>query len=157
MFINAWMKLLHTVWNCWETAMYIDTLSSRSKHDLKPPLHVETFSWNVCNGAVKQVSAGVAPCNLVGFVKLFELPLRDKFHEKWNRLLLLQRLATVAVVKKQEFHCVTPLRETGPVRRCTEVSTCNGGFRFSSVKRNWGKQRTCYYAFKDWNSLDGNF
>ena len=30
--------------------------------------------------------------------------------------------ATVAVVKKQEFHRVTPLRETGLVRRCTQVS-----------------------------------
>ena len=25
----------------------------------------------MCNGAAKQVSAGVAPCNMVGFVKLF--------------------------------------------------------------------------------------
>ena len=32
--------------------------------------------------SVKHVSAGVAPCSRVGFVKLFELPLRDKFHEK---------------------------------------------------------------------------
>ena len=74
------------------------------------------------NGVAKQVSAGVAPCNMVGFVKLFERPLRDKFHGKVNRFLLLQRLATVAVVKKQEFHRVTPLRETGHVRRCTQVS-----------------------------------
>ena len=28
-----------------------------------------------CNGAAKQVSAGVAQCNMVGFVKRFELPL----------------------------------------------------------------------------------
>ena len=28
----------------------------------------------------------------------------------------------VAVVRKQEFHRVTPLRETGLVRRCTQVS-----------------------------------
>ena len=34
----------------------------------------------VCNGVAKHVSAGVAPCNMVGFVKLFELLLRDKFH-----------------------------------------------------------------------------
>ena len=25
-----------------------------------------------------------------------------------------------------------------------------------SVKRNWGKQRTCYHAFKDWNALDSD-
>ena len=38
---------------------------------------VETFS----NGAAKQVSAGVVLFNMVGFMKLFELPLRDRFHE----------------------------------------------------------------------------
>ena len=27
---------------------------------------------------------------------------------------------------------------------------------FPSVKRNWGKQRTCYHAFKDWNALDSD-
>ena len=26
--------------------------------------------------------------------------------------------------------------------------------RLPTVKRNWGKQRTCYHAFKDWNALD---
>ena len=26
--------------------------------------------------------------------------------------------------------------------------------RFQSVKQNWGKQRTYYHAFKDWNTLD---
>ena len=26
----------------------------------------------MCNGAAKQVSAGVAPCNMVGFMKLFQ-------------------------------------------------------------------------------------
>ena len=29
-----------------------------------------------------KLSAGVAPCNMVGLVKLFELLLRDKFHQK---------------------------------------------------------------------------
>jgi len=28
--------------------------------------------------------------------------------------------------------------------------------RLPSVKRNWGKQRTCYRAFKDWNALDSD-
>ena len=36
----------------------------------------------MCNGASKQVSAGFAPCNMVGFVKRFELPLRGKYHVK---------------------------------------------------------------------------
>ena len=48
----------------------------------KPLLHVETFSWKLCATALRNMPAGVAPCNRVGFVKLFEHPLRDKFHEK---------------------------------------------------------------------------
>ena len=44
-------------------------------------------------------------------MKLFELPLRDKFNVE-----PLSNSATVAttavVIKKKEFHCVTPLRET---------------------------------------------
>ena len=28
--------------------------------------------------------------------------------------------------------------------------------RLPTVKRNWGKQRTCYHAFKDWNALDSD-
>ena len=31
----------------------------------------------MCNGVAKHVSEGIAPCNMVGFMKLFELPLRD--------------------------------------------------------------------------------
>ena len=26
--------------------------------------------------------------------------------------------------------------------------------RLPTVKRNWGKQRTCYHAFKHWNAFD---
>ena len=33
---------------------------------------------------------------------------------------------------------------------------CKDHLRLSSVKRNWGKQRTFYHAFKDWNSLDSD-
>ena len=31
-----------------------------------------------------------------------------------------------------------------------------GNLRLTYAKRNWGKQRTCYHAFKDWNNLDRN-
>ena len=45
----------------------VDKIDGLSRHyTLK--LLAET---NVCNGAAKQVSAGVAPCNMVGFVKRF--------------------------------------------------------------------------------------
>ena len=33
---------------------------------------------------------------------------------------------------------------------------CKDHLRLPSVKRNWGKQRTCYHAFKDWNALDSD-
>ena len=33
---------------------------------------------------------------------------------------------------------------------------CKDHLSLSSVKRNWGKQRTFYHAFKDWNSLDSD-
>ena len=33
---------------------------------------------------------------------------------------------------------------------------CKDHLKLSSVKQNWGKQRTCYHAFKDWNALDSD-
>ena len=33
---------------------------------------------------------------------------------------------------------------------------CKDHLRLPPVKRNWGKQRTCYHAFKDWNALDSD-
>ena len=33
---------------------------------------------------------------------------------------------------------------------------CKDHLRLRSVKCNWGKQRTCYRAFKDWNALDSD-
>ena len=33
---------------------------------------------------------------------------------------------------------------------------CKNDLRLPSVKRNWGKQRTCCHAFKDWNALDSD-
>ena len=34
--------------------------------------------------------------------------------------------------------------------------TCSSLKQRISVKQNWGKQRTCYHAFKDWNALDSD-
>ena len=36
----------------------------------------------MCNGAAKQVSAGVAPCNMVGFVKLFRTSIAREVSRK---------------------------------------------------------------------------
>ena len=58
----------------------------------------------MCNGAAKQVSAGVAPCNMVGFVKLFRISVTRQVSRKVEPL---STSATVAVVKKQEFQRVT--------------------------------------------------
>ena len=33
---------------------------------------------------------------------------------------------------------------------------CKDHLRLPLVKRNWGKQRTCYHAFKDRNALDSD-
>ena len=34
-------------------------------------------------------------------------------------------------------------------------NTRNGNkLRLPRISRNWGKQRVCYHAVKDWNSLD---
>ena len=55
-------------------------------------------------------------------MKLFRTSVAKKVSRKVEPLSTLQRLATVPVVKKQEVHRVTPVRETGLVRRCTQVS-----------------------------------
>ena len=71
------------------------------------------------NGAAKQVSTGVAPCNMVGFVKLFRTAVARQVLRKVEPL---STLATVAAEKKQEFQRLTPLREISLLRRCTQVS-----------------------------------
>ena len=50
-----------------------DLKIKRILDSVKPPLHVETFSCMkvVRSAAAKQLSAGVAPCNMVGFVNFF--------------------------------------------------------------------------------------
>ena len=69
------------------------------------------------NGTAKQVSAGVAPCNMVGFVKFFRTSVARQVSRK------VEPLSTFSTpryggsgekqkTKKQEFHRVTPLRET---------------------------------------------
>ena len=80
----------------------------------------------MCNGAAKQVSAGVAPCNMVSFAKLFLTSVARQVSRK------VEPLSTSATARNgrssekkktnKEFHRVTPLRETGLDRRCTQVS-----------------------------------
>ena len=89
------------------------------------PLCVPTLSSNfACNGAAKQVSAGVEPCNMIGFVKL----LRTSVARQVSRRV--EPLSTSGTTRngrsgeklKQEFDRVTQLRETVSQRRCTKVS-----------------------------------
>ena len=71
----------------------------------KPLLQVETFR----NGPAKEVSAGVVLFNMVGFMKLFELPLRDRFHEvilhDENLVFITTAIvATVAEIRRKRFY-----------------------------------------------------
>ena len=91
----------------------------------------------MCNGAAKQVSAVVAPCNMVGFVKLFRTTVARHVSGKVEPLSTSATPRNGRSGEKQEFHHVPPLRETGLVGRCTQVSakngTFNGGFNFPSL------------------------
>ena len=91
----------------------------------------------MCNGVAKQVSAGVAPCNMVGFLKLFRTSVARQVSRK------VEQLSTSATArngrsdeKKQEFHRATPLRETGLVRCCTQVQRVTAAL-------NWVNTRFC--------------
>ena len=98
----------------------------------------------MCNGAAKQVSAGVAPCNMVGFVKLFRTSVARQVSRK------VEPLSTSATArngrsgeKKQEFHRLTPRRETGLVCRCTQVSAKSfNAYRRLNFSESWMKTRT---------------
>ena len=72
----------------------------------------------VCNGAAKQVSAGVAPWNMVGFVKLFRTSVGRQVSQK------AEPLSTSAAARNGRSGEKTrvSLRETGLVRRCTQFS-----------------------------------
>ena len=64
----------------------------------------------MCNGVAKHVSAGVAPRNMVGIEKLFELSLRDKFHENVEPLSTSATVATIgAATKTRVSPCNTAL------------------------------------------------
>ena len=65
---------------------------------------------------------------MVGFVKLFRTSVARQVSRKVEPL---STSATARNGEKQEFHHVTPPRETGLVHHCTQVSaksiTCNVG------------------------------
>ena len=85
----------------------------------------------MCNGVAKQVSGGVAPCNMVGFVKLFRTSVARQVSRKVEPLSTSAMARNGRSGEKQEFHRVTPLRETGLFAVAhkfqLKVSTCNGG------------------------------
>ena len=117
----------------------------------------------MCNGAAKQVSTGVAPCNMIGFVKRFELPLQDKFHEVVLHGETLVFIITAIVLTVAEVKSGSTFRETclaTEVQKVSrkptmlhvslfrsavarkfqlKVSTCNSGFERMSaltIKKN---------------------
>ena len=88
-------------------------LKQRISFSAKLPLHVETLDEKlVYNGAAKQVSAGVALCNMVGFVKLFRTSVARQVSRKVEPLSTSSTTRNGRSGEKTEFHRVTPLRET---------------------------------------------
>ena len=79
----------------------------------------------MCSGTEKQVSAGITPCNMVGFVKLFRTSVARQVSRKVETLSTSATARNSRRGEKNEFHRITPLRETGLVRRCTQVSAKN--------------------------------
>ena len=65
-----------------------------------------------CNDPARQVSAGVAPCNIVCFLKRFELPLGNKFHEVVSHGETLVIITTVVVATVVEVERGSTFRET---------------------------------------------
>ena len=87
----------------------------------------------MCNGVEKHVSTGVAPRNMVGIVKLFQLPLREKFHEKVEPLPTSATVATIGLVTKTrvspcKHHFLKLVRGAVAHKFQLKVSTCNSGF-----------------------------
>ena len=76
----------------------------------------------MCNGAAKQVSPGVATCNMVSLVKLFRTSVTRQVSRKVEPLSTSATARNGRSGKKKKFHRVTLLRETGLVRRCTQAS-----------------------------------
>ena len=65
----------------------------------------------MCNGAADQVLAGVAPCYMVGFVKLFRTSVARQVSRKVEPLSTSATARNSRSGEKKEFHSVTPLRE----------------------------------------------
>ena len=54
----------------------------------------------VCYGAAKQIPGGIAPCNIVGFVKLFGTSVARQVSRKVEPLSNSATVAEIAVVIK---------------------------------------------------------
>ena len=65
---------------------------------------------NLCNGVAKQVSGGIAPCNMVSFVNLFRFSVARQVSQKVEPLYTSATVAAIVVV--------TPPRGTGLARSC---------------------------------------
>ena len=82
----------------------------------------------------------------------------------------IQEIVSLRVVENADSTLPKKPKKTGALLRCSlQWSSCKRKWiffsiditlvahpRLPSVKRNWGKQRTCYHAFKDWNALDSD-
>ena len=92
----------------------------------------------MCNDAAKQVSAGGAPCNMVGFVQLFRTSVARQVSRKVEPLSTSATARNGRNAEKNEFHRVTPrnlFRSAVAHKFQLKVSTCNGGFNDFGQKR----------------------
>ena len=74
--------------------------------------------------------------------------LNSKQRRHFNRCLYVYKCVNEITSHKLEL-----LRNSDVHRFSTH---CKYDLRLPSVKRNRGKQRICYHAFKDWNALDSD-
>ena len=76
------------------------------KYSLKPLLHVETFSWNLC--ALENNC--VAPCNMIGFVKLLRISVAPQVSGKVEPRSTSAKVTSIEMVIKTG---VSPCNTTG--------------------------------------------
>ena len=84
----------------------------------------------MCNDAAKQVSAGVAPCNMVGFVKPFRTSVARQVSRKVEPL---STSATARNGRSGEKHHFVNLNSFAVAHKFQlKVSTYNGGLTYTT-------------------------
>ena len=87
----------------------VHCLHDLSQHYFKAAVTRWNFQLKlVCNGAEKQVSAGIASCNIVCFVKLFQTSVARQVSRKLEAYCTSETVATIAMaIKTRASPCNT--------------------------------------------------